>query len=480
VHASDLPNDHAPLIERAFTLDVGEAVNAPVHVDGALPSYVRGTLLLNGPGRFARDGFQYRHWLDGDGMVAALRLGPGRARFTNRFVRSGKFVREESDQRPVFRTFGTAFAGDQLARGIGLESPVNVSVYPYRGALLAFGEQGLPWAVDPVTLETRGLHTFDNQLNAVTPFSAHPKIDHRTGELFNFGVSFSRQHPMLNVFRFGADGALVYRRRLPLPYPSSIHDFAISASWLLFYVSPLLLDVEAMLRGGATVIDALAWEPDRGSSLLVISRETGQLVATIPIGRQYCLHLINAFDQGSRVLVDVVEYEQPLYPEYQVIPHLFTGTFRGHPVRFTIDPAAGVAIERRDVAYSCSPDFPAHDLDATGREYEAFWMLGISAAGRPGRKFFDQIVRIDWTTGAADVYQAAPRQYFGGEPAFVAEPGVPRSGVVICQAFDAERTASSMLVFDAFDLAKGPVATARLAEPIPLLFHSTFAADEPT
>ena len=186
------PNaDLAPLLERAFALDVREDAGAPVRVDGTLPSYLRGTCLLNGPGRFERGGVRYRHWLDGDGMVAALHVGDDGARFTNRFVRSGKFTREEADGRPVFRTFGTSFPGDQLKRGIGLESPVNVSVYPYRGALLAFGEQGLPWALDPVTLETRGLYTFGGQLNEITPFSAHPKIDHRTGELFNFGVSFS-------------------------------------------------------------------------------------------------------------------------------------------------------------------------------------------------------------------------------------------------------------------------------------------------
>ena len=45
----------------------------------------------------------------GDGMVAALTVGPSGARFTNQFVRSVKFVREEAEQRPVFRTFGTAF-----------------------------------------------------------------------------------------------------------------------------------------------------------------------------------------------------------------------------------------------------------------------------------------------------------------------------------------------------------------------------------
>jgi len=38
----------------------------------------------------------------------------------------------------------------------------------------------------------------------------------------------------------------------------------------------------------------------------------------------------------------------------------------------------------------------------TGLPYEHFWMLGISRAGRPGRKFFDQIVRVDWPGGAVD------------------------------------------------------------------------------
>jgi all-trans-8'-apo-beta-carotenal 15,15'-oxygenase len=141
----------------------------------------------------------------------------------------------------VYRMFGTSFAGDELKRGIGLESPVNVSVYPFRGALLAFGEQGLPWALDPATLATRGPYTFDGQLNDLTPFGAHPKIDHHTGELFNFGVSFSAQHPALNLFRFAADGTQAYRRRLALPYASSIHDFAISGRYIVFYVSPLVL-----------------------------------------------------------------------------------------------------------------------------------------------------------------------------------------------------------------------------------------------
>ena len=290
-------------------------------------------------------------------------------------------------------------------------------------------------------------------------------------------MSFAQDRPALNVFRFDGHGRLAYRRRMALPYAASIHDFAISASHLVFYVSPLLLDVAAILQRGATVMDALTWQPERGSVLMILSRETGELTASIPIGHSYCLHLVNAFERGGRLLVDVVEYEKPLYPEYQVVPDLFTDAFRGHPVRFVVDAAVGALVERQDISYACSPDFPAHDLHATGRPYGEFWMLGIGAAGKRGRKFFDQLVRIDWDDGGADVYQSPARHYLGGEPAFLREPGVPGSGVVICQSFDAERTASLMLVFDAFDVARGPIATLRLAAPVPLLFHSAFVPD---
>ncbi|HEX6464201.1 MAG TPA: carotenoid oxygenase family protein [Vicinamibacterales bacterium] len=468
--------DHAPLLERAFQAlaDEHAAVRVPVH--GSLPAYVRGTCYLNGPGRFARGRVQYRHWLDGDGMVCALGVAADGCTLTNRFVRSEKFVREEAEGRAIFRTFGTSFAGDELKRGIGLVSPVNVSVYPYKGTLLAFGEQGLPWEVEPQTLDTRGLFTFNGQLNEITPFSAHPKIDYHSGEFFNFGVSFSADNPALNVFRIAPDGRLAYRRRVRLPYASSMHDFAISGRYLVFYVSPLVLSMARLLQG-CTLMDSLTWQPALGSHLLVVSRDTGELVASLDAGRMHCLHLVNAFDQDrGRLVVDLIEFEKPLYPEYQIVPNLFTDTFRGHPVRLVVDVDARRIVERVDIGYDCSPDFPQHDQDLTGRPYDQFWMLGISRAGQPGRKFFDELVRVNWGTRDVDVYRAPARHYLGGEPIFVPDPSQPRSGVVMCQVFDAETSASSFAAFDAFNVAAGPIATIAMPSVVPFLFHSVFAA----
>jgi carotenoid cleavage dioxygenase-like enzyme len=104
-------------------------------------------------------------------------------------------------------------------------------------------------------------------------------------------------------------------------------------------------------------------------------------------------------------------------------------------------------------------------------------MLGISATGRRGRKFFDQLVHASWgRAGAADVYTAPPFHYLGGEPLFVADEG-GGGGAVICQTFDARREESAFVVFDAFDVAAGPVATLRLDAPIHLGFHASFVPE---
>ena len=105
--------------------------------------------------------------------------------------------------------------------GVMLEPPLNVSVYPFANAVLAFGEQSLPYELDPVTLETRGEFDFHGRLNELSPFAAHAKIDAATGHMFNFGISYSAVQPSLYVYEFDSTGDLLARRRHLLEFPHS-------------------------------------------------------------------------------------------------------------------------------------------------------------------------------------------------------------------------------------------------------------------
>ncbi|HUP43333.1 MAG TPA: carotenoid oxygenase family protein, partial [Thermoanaerobaculia bacterium] len=256
--ASERTLDRAPLLERAFDFVPEPADERLEPAEGEVPAWLQGTYYVNGPARFTRGDLAYQHWLDGDGFVCSLAFGDpaeeGGVRFQSRFVESVKRRDEEAAERALYRAFGTGFAGDRLLRGIALASPANVSVYPFAGTLLAFGEQGLPWELDPVTLETRGEHTFGGRLNAVSPFSAHPSFDYRAGQMVNFGVSFAAERPTLNLYTFRGDGELLSRSRSPLPYPASIHDFGLTRRFAVFYVNPYLLDMAPLMSGGATVL----------------------------------------------------------------------------------------------------------------------------------------------------------------------------------------------------------------------------------
>src|SRR4051812_27225304 len=167
----------APLLEKIFYFDVVEGSYDMTGVTGRIPEWLRGSYYINGPARFERAGQKYKHWLDGDGMVCSLRFSDSGARFTNRFVDTEKLRDENAAGKFLYREFGTAFEGDRLLRKVMLEPPVNVSVYPFAGKLLAFGEQSLPMELDPETLETRGEYDFAASLNEVSPFAAHAKTD---------------------------------------------------------------------------------------------------------------------------------------------------------------------------------------------------------------------------------------------------------------------------------------------------------------
>lgn len=467
--------DHAPLLERLFDGVPEETSDTVLEVEGELPGFIRGEYLINGPAQFRRGQLRYRNWLDGDGMVLALRLGEGPPRLSARYVLGDRRRIEEESGAPVFRAFGTAFPGDRLLRGVGLASPVNVSVLPFGGAILAFGEQGLPLALDPGTLATRGVHDFGG-LTPITPFSAHPALDPGTGELCNFGVSFARERPLLHYFRISPRHGLVLRARVPLPYPASVHDFSLTPRHAVFYVAPHLLAMEPLLAAGASVLDCLAWRPERGARLLVLDRDTGAEVASIPIGAGYCLHHINAFEDGERLVVDVLELEEPVYPDYQGLPDLFVAVKPARIVRLVVDPRRGELLARECSAPGLAADFPNPDPRRLGRDYRDFWALAISATGRPGRKFFDRLVHFDWGAGGLGGAYASPApRYLGGEPVFVPS-GPGREGAVICQEFDAERRQSSFLVFDALAVARGPLARLRAPAPVHLGFHACFTA----
>ena len=57
---------------------------------------------------------------------------------------------------------------------------------------------------------------------------------------------------------------------------------------------------------------------------------------------------------------------------------------------------------------------------------------------------------------------------------FVGDGTERRAGTVVCQLFDAVKVQSYFVLFDAFDLSRGPLATLRLKQLVHLGFYTAF------
>ena len=345
--------------------------------------------------------------------------------------------------------------------------------------MLAFGEQGLPYAVDGETLETIGPFTFNGALNEVSPFSAHPSIDRTSGGLVNFGISFSASRPSLNYYRFEADGTLAVRRRVAIPRPSSVHDFALGPRHAVVYLSPDLLDMSVMLSGGS-VMDALSWRPENGSVLLILDRESGRQKTLLDVGSGYCLHVVNCFESGGALVLDLLELDEPIYPQYQVMPELFETVGAARPVRYTIDTSTWAVTDKLEIPSELLYDFPVVHPQSEQQPTGSAWMVGITSTGRPGAKFLDRLARVDWDCGSIpDVYQSPEGVAVASEPMIVPHPRHRARAALLCRFIDTRQGTDSVLVFDAYDLAAGPRATLRLPTLTPPSFHGSWIADPP-
>ncbi len=449
-----------------------QAIN--LSIKGELPSYVRGVLYLNGPAGYKFEPTPQRHWLDGDGMARSLTLDDGRAFFLSRYVGTRKRIDEMDSAKALYRTFGTQFEGDGLRNQIMLESPGNVSLHLHGETLLAFGEQSLPIALNPNTLETLGEFNFKNQLPALAPVSAHPRFDPDNQVMYTFGITYFGRRGRLHFYGFDSDMNLIVQGTSPLRDGNYIHDFSLSRDYACFHLSPYSLDVLNFVKNGVSLLDAMTWKEDGACAVRIISRETGQVVVDIPLKRNsFCLHHINAWQEDGSLYMDLVDTSKPFFDQYMAAPRMFSNIAPCSVLRIRIETKTWLVVETREWEAERHFDFPSILANQTTKKHRFFWAAAMS--GDRGPKFYNALFRFDHHLGEqADFWQADEGCYVGGEPAVVAHPEDPNQAVVICQTFKPATGKSAYAFFDAFQLNRGPIALTQLPFYDPLGFHTSW------
>jgi carotenoid cleavage dioxygenase len=435
-----------------------------LEVTGEIPAGLAGAFYRNGPNpQFEpRDAY---HWFSGDGMIHGFFVEDGKVRYRNRYVRTPKWETEHAAGRSLFGVFGNPITTDPSV--MGQDSGVaNTNVVWHAGRLLALEEGHAPFEIDPVTLESIGY--VDDYRGKVT---AHPKLDPETGEMVWF--AYSAGPAMLSArMSYGLTdktGAVARRQDFEAPFAAMVHDFLVTRRHALFPILPLTMSLERAMRGGPPI----AWEPDKGSHVGVMARDAD--VSTLrwfTTDACYVFHPMNAWEEGDKIFADVMEYpEAPLFPTVDGAP---TRDAFARLVRWTFDLASPSNTIKRTPIDDLAGEFPRFDERRAGLSYRHGWFAGMSRAGG-GVARFDTLSHIDLATGKRADHLFEPGDA-PGEPVFV-----PRSadadegdGWVVATVYRGAKDRSDFVVFDAQDVAAGPIAVAGVPRRVPFGFHGNW------
>jgi carotenoid cleavage dioxygenase len=423
-------------------------------------------------------------YINGDGMITMIRFGQGHADLRTRYVRTQRFQLERAARRALFGAYRNPFTDDPAVNGID-DGNANTSVIWHAGRLLALKEAALPYELDPVTLETRGVFSFDGQLPGRT-FTAHPKIDPLTGEMIAFSYNSSgRPDRDVNVFVISPAGQLTRTETFQAPYSSMMHDWLVTRDHMIFTFSPMISDWERMKDEPQYFV----WDPPQGTHVAVIPR--GEGVTGIRWFRSDLVmetHSLNAWSAGDTVVADHFVARSGWFSQF---PKTTQGPMREAPPfaqRWTLNLSQGSAHWADSHAtYASEPlfdhpgDMPRVDPRVLMDRNRHSWIGCMNPAAGPMPEFgpmgppFNSLFHRDDDTGKQTGYyvgeDSAPE-----EPVFVPKGPDAAEGEGYLLALVGRRALNrnDMIILDALDIAAGPIATLKIPFRLRYGFHGTW------
>ncbi|KRA32489.1 MULTISPECIES: carotenoid oxygenase family protein [unclassified Nocardioides] len=439
-----------------------------IQVDGTIPKDLDGTLYRIGPGKLQVGTTLLDNIFDGDGMISRFSIQNGRVDFRNRYVRTQHFQHGQTSDRVNYRGIGAMRPGGPLANFLRLPANVaNTNVILTGDELLALWEIGKPHRVDPDTLETLGTEDFDGTLKWLGAFSAHPKWDPHTQEMFNFGLDVL-PYPQIRCYRRKRGRPLEQFATVPMLDLPWNHDMALTENHLVFVLDPIMPNLRKLALSRTSYLDALDYKPQKATRFVLVPRNGGK-PRIVEHDALMHFHVTNAYEENGDIVVDLVNFGPDAWDRLKVN----IGDARNeHPypenrlTRYRITPT-GRVIEQQLI--DGTGEFPQYDWRLTTRRHRYSYLSGYSASMQDG-----SIVKVDNDTGAVSSHVVPGHSL--GEALFV-----PRSpdaaeddGWLLAMAHDKAESRSKLLVLDARDPEKNAIATMHLPFNVPLGFHGMF------
>jgi len=442
----------------------------PLHVEGRLPEWLNGTLYKAGPFLFSSGGRRYDHWFDGDGGATALRFADGRATGALKVVQSNGLLRERVKGRRLYGGYDTITPGLFRRLFSKLKNQANTATLAYADRVYALMEAGLPTRIGEDDLATLGEDDLGGTI--AKNFSAHPHAVVDRKATYGFAV-WPGPRTTLTLYELRWDGPSRVLATLPLPAPTMIHDFIATPKHLVFFVSPLVLDVASFFLGRKGYASSLDWKPERGTEIIVVPIDDPKHPVRFQAEPFYQWHFTNAWEEGDTIVVDFIRYDDfrssgrlGRLARLESSPDpMFDGTFW----RAWVEPKHQTF--RAEERWARVGELQRVADDRAGRPTR-YTYAPVYARGSDRTGLWDGIAKVEMETGAA-IEHPLPAGHYASEAIFVRRSEASEDdGALVTLVYDATSDHTYGLVLDARDLS--PLASAHFDHRVPPGFHGTW------
>ncbi|KAG5541575.1 hypothetical protein RHGRI_021419 [Rhododendron griersonianum] len=438
------------------------------------------------------------HWFDGDGMIHGLRIKEGKATYVSRYVKTSRLKQEEFFGGSKFMKigdlkglFGLLMVNMQMLRaklkvldvsyGYGTG---NTALVYHHGKLLALSEADKPYVVKVLEdgdLQTLGMLDYDKRL--AHSFTAHPKVDPFTGEMFTFG--YSHAPPYITYRVISKDGFMQDPVPITIPEPIMMHDFAITENYAIIMDLPLYFRPKEMVKDKKLIFTFDSTKKARFGVLPRYAKDE-LLIKWFDLPNCFIFHNANAWEEGDEVVLITCRLQNPDLDMVSgsVKEKLENFTNELYEMRFNMK--TGLASQKKLSASAV--DFPRVNESYTGRKQRfVYGTMLDSIAKVTGIIKFDlhaepdsEKTKLEVGGNVQGIFDLGPGR-FGSEAIFVPrEPGITSEeddGYLIFFVHDEASGKSAVNVIDAKTMSADPVAVVELPHRVPYGFHAFFVTE---
>jgi carotenoid cleavage dioxygenase-like enzyme len=461
--AEELETTNPYLIEN-YKPVYNEITAEDLEVIGTIPSDLAGNFLRVGPNPYYVPDADKYHVFDGDGMIHGVHISDGKAAYRNRFIDSAGLREERAKGEWIYP--GLNLFGEMLAKG---EIPPskntgNTAMVFHRDQLYALMEGGTPYRVSLPELETQGEHDFDGTLTH--NFTAHPKVDTKSGEMVTFG--YSPVPPFLTYSVVSPEGKAVHTTEISIPKGIMMHDCAITENYTIFPDLPLCFDFGAAMSGG----DMIGWEPENGCRLGVVPRHGDDSnIRWFEIEESFLFHVSNSWEEGDEIVFQACRSNRGgivTSEDGDISDQL--GQLHEWRLNMKTGDVSSRALDRD---YYC--DFPRIKDELMGRKNRYLYAARFRVEEMAS---FDGEMKYDNETGAIEVHGFG-ENCESGEAVFAPRINAEEEddGYVICFVYNKASGESECHIIDAQKFTEEPVARIKIPQRVPHGFHASWVAD---